>query len=122
MSLIFSIEEKHVTIRFIKKGAGDLRIDLPKHRGGPPGGRQVRAGLQRRVAGREERLPQSPTGAGRLVRGPIQTGRVKINLVSGEPRATLKPLLALAESTTMTQIEQTPGLVNTSTGGYDEEN
>jgi len=39
------------------------------------------------VAGREERLPQSPTGAGGLVRGPIQTGRVKINLVSEEPGA-----------------------------------
>jgi hypothetical protein len=39
------------------------------------------------MAAREERLSQSPTGTGGLVRGPIQTGRMKINLVSGEPGA-----------------------------------
>jgi hypothetical protein len=39
------------------------------------------------MADREKRLSQSPTGTGGLVRGPIQTGRMKINLVSGEPGA-----------------------------------
>jgi hypothetical protein len=42
---------------------------------------------QKGVMVREERLPQSPTGAGVLVRGPFTTGRVNNNLVSGEPGA-----------------------------------